>query len=226
MRKITGQVPDGAFQLLSVIKSLAKNDLPVHFNARFIEPVHLFQRFTRKTIVKHPAAQFRIRSLKRDVNGRHVIFDDALHIHIRHVGERYIISLQKGKPGIVVLKIERRTHSRGHLVNKAENTLIRAGTVIVHQSVFKNDTKVFFIILINLQQPFFTGGFRHQNLHIFILGQILIVEHVLYCLPIYLEEPVPGFYFHFLRNAARFNPGNQMSFFLHRLSPVCPGGRM
>ena len=226
MRQITGQIPDGTLQLLAVVEALTQNDLPVHFNARLIEPVHLFQRLPCEPVVQHPAAQPGIGGLKGNVDGRHVVFDDALHILLRHIGERHIVALQKGKPGIVVLKIERGPHSRGHLVDKAEDALIGAGTVIVHQPIFKNDAQILLILLINFQQPFLPGWLCHQHLHIVILGQILIVEHVLNRLSVYLKEPVSGPDFHFFRDTARFNPGDQMSFFLHRFSPVCPGCRI
>ena len=64
MRQVPGQVPDGAVQLLSVIKALAKDNLSVHLNTRFIKKLRLFQSFPCKPIMQHPAPELRIRCLK------------------------------------------------------------------------------------------------------------------------------------------------------------------
>ena len=149
-----------------------------------------------------------------------MIPDDALHIMVGHVGERHIISLQKGKPGIVVLEIQRGPHARRHLVDKTENALVGAGTVIVHQAVFKDDSEILLIFLIDLQKPLLSRRLFHQHLHEIVLGQILIIEDVLHCLPVYFQKPVPGFDLHLLRDAARLDPGDPMSLFFHPSSPV------
>ena len=42
--------------------------LSIHLNAALVKPVHLFKRFSRKSIVEHLATQLRIRRVKRNVN--------------------------------------------------------------------------------------------------------------------------------------------------------------
>ena len=44
-------------ELLPVVDTLAENDLAVHLNAVFIEPVHFFQRFPGETVVEHLTAE-------------------------------------------------------------------------------------------------------------------------------------------------------------------------
>ena len=53
-----------------------------------------------------------------------MIADHTLNILLAHIGKRNIISLKKGKPRIIILKIQRLTHTWRHLVNKTEHTLI------------------------------------------------------------------------------------------------------
>ena len=109
--------------------------------------------------MQHPAPEFGIRCLKRYINGGQVIFNNPLHIPFGHIGKRHIITLKEGKSGIIILKIKAFPHSLRHLIDKAENTFIAAGTVFIHQSVFKGNSQILFIILIYFQEPFFTGGF-------------------------------------------------------------------
>ena len=61
-----------------------------------------------------------------------MISDDPLKFVIAHIGEGHIVSLKKTEPGIIVLEIQGFPHPRRHLVNKAENTLVAAGTVSIH----------------------------------------------------------------------------------------------
>ena len=62
-----------------------------------------------------------------------MITDDTINIVVTHIGQRHIIPLQERQSGIVIFKVEGLTHSRRHLVNKAENTLIPAGAILIHE---------------------------------------------------------------------------------------------
>ena len=144
---------------------------------------------------------------------------------VRHIGQRHVIPLQKGKPGIVVLKIQCLTHPLRHLVDKAENTLIVAGTVIVHQPVFKFNPQILLIILIDFQKPFFPVRFFQEHLNIFILHQILVIKNIPDFLPVNPKQRIPFLHLHLLRNASLQNLPYHMSFhfraILSFLLPTC-----
>lgn len=58
---------------------------------------------------------------------------DTVNIRIRQVGERDIVPEEEGKPAVVVLEVEAFAHAGGHLVDEAEDALVFAGVLFVHQ---------------------------------------------------------------------------------------------
>ena len=122
---------------------------------------------------------------------------------IRHIGQRHIISLQKGKSCVIILKIKSFTHSRRHLINKTKYALIPAMSVLIHQSVLKFDPQIFLWILIHFQQPLFPVSFLYQDFNVGFLNQELIVKHILYLFTVYGNQPVPLLNSQFLRDALR-----------------------
>ncbi len=144
-----------------------------------------------------------------------MIADDPLHILIRHIRQRHIIPLQKGKPGIVIFKIQRLPHPLRHLVDKTENTFIVAGTVIIHQPVFKLDPQILVVLLVNFQQPFFIVRPADQYFNVLILRQVLIVKNIRDLLPAYLKQLIPRFHAHLLCNGALCDFADHMFCFMH-----------
>ena len=71
--------------------------------------------------MEHLTAQLRVHSLHRDIDRGQVEADDPLDILILHICQGDVVSLKERKSGVVVLKVERLTHSRRHLVDKAED---------------------------------------------------------------------------------------------------------
>ena len=130
--------------------------------------------------------------------------DDPVDILFRHIGKRNVISLQEGKSGIIILKIQSFPHSLWHLVNKTEHTLVMAGMVFIHQTVFKHKSDILRIILLNLQLPFFATCFPYQKHNIFFLDQKLIIKYIFDFFSVYSQQKITGFNLHFLTNAARF----------------------
>ena len=179
MRQIFRQIPDTALQFPAIVNTLAQNDLSVHLNARFPQPLYLRKDVPGKPVVQHPAAQLWIRSVKGNIDGREMVLDNSVDIVVIHIGQRNIISLEKGKSGIIILKVERVTHSWRHLIDKAENTAVAAGTVLVHKAVLKSHTEILLIVLLNLKLPFLTVRLAHKQLNVIIIQQIVVVEHIL-----------------------------------------------
>ena len=90
-----------------------------------------------KAVAHHFAPEFRIGSVYRHVDGADVHFDNPGNLVLAEIGQGDIISKEEGKPGIVVLKIQALPHPLGKLVNKAENALVPAGMLPVHEIGFK-----------------------------------------------------------------------------------------
>ena len=124
---------------------------------------------------------------------------------IVHVGQCDIIPLQKGKPGVVILKIQGFPHPRRHLVNKAEDALVTARAVVAHQTVFKLHAQIFVVILVDFQKPLRAVRLAHKYFHILVLHQITVVEHILYFLVIHGKKDVARFHSHLLRDGTGHN---------------------
>ena len=172
-------------------------------NPRLIETVHFFQSLPGKSIVQHFASKIRVHRLKRNIHWFHMIIYNAINVMIRHVCQCDIISLQKRKPGIIIFKIKCITHTFWHLINKAENTFIMAGTIVIHQTIFKLNPDIIFILFFYLKLPFFPVRFTYQKFHIFIIHQIMIVQNIFDLFPAYRNQFVSRFNFQFFRNASR-----------------------
>jgi hypothetical protein len=149
-----------------------------------------------------------------------VITDNPVQILLFHIGKGYIIPLQKGEPGIIIFKVQRIPHPLRHLVDKAEHTLVPAGFIFIHQTVFKDNTQILIVLFFNLKLPFFPVFFPNQYYNIFLTAQIMIVEYVFHIRVIDGEQHVPRLYFHFLCNAAGQNLADNM-FFWH-IFPLFP----
>ena len=172
-------------------------------NPCFIKTVYFFQGFSGKSVVQHFTAKLGIHRLKRNVHRLHMIINDTVDIVIGHIGQGDIISLQKRKPGIIVFKIERITHTLWHLINKTEDTFVVAGTIIIHQTIFKFDPDIIFIFFFYLKLPFFPVRFAYQKFYIFIVHQIMIVQNIFDLFPSHGKKLVSRFDFQFFCNTSR-----------------------
>ena len=90
-----------------------------------------------------------------------------------------------------------------------------AAPIFVHQPVLKRNSQILVVLLVNLQQPFFTVRPADQYFNVFILRQVLIVKNIHDLLPAYLKQLVPRFHAHLLCNGALFYPTYYMFCFLH-----------
>ena len=64
-----------------------------------------------------------------------------------NICKRYIITEKKGKTRIIVLKIKAVSQAFWKLVNKAENTLIKAGMLFIHKICLKPETELLILVL-------------------------------------------------------------------------------
>ena len=165
--------------------------------------------------MEHLAAKLRIHCLERNIDRRQVIFDHPLNILLAHIRQCHIVSLQEGKPGIIILKIESLPHSRRHLVDKAEHAMVAAGTVIIHQAILKLYSQILIIILLHFQLPDLSVGFLYKKFYIFIVHQITVIKNILHRLMIDLCQHISRLQLQLLADASRKNFGNLMFLFFH-----------
>ena len=100
-------------------------------------------------IAEHFVAEQRIGRLHRDID-RHMHIDNAVHVLIGEIGQRDIAALQKGKPRIVIFKVNGLAHPFRILVNKAEDTMISACFLLIHERRGKAQPQVLILLLMHL----------------------------------------------------------------------------
>ena len=163
--------------------------------------------------------------LEGNIDGFQMIADDSLNIMVTHVCQCYIVSLDERQSGIVILEIEGISHSRGHLINEAENAVVAAGAVIVHQVLGKFHAQVFFVFLLYLKLPDFSVGFLYLQYHIFLIHQIAVIKYIFNRLAVYTKQGIPRHNLQFLGNAPLLHCRNHMFFllfhiYLHRFKEI------
>ena len=146
--------------------------------------------------------------------------DNPVNIMVAHIGQRHIISLKKRQAGIVIFKIESFPHTRRHLVNKAAHTLVSAGTVFVHQTVFKFQSQILLKLFLYFQLPLFSVWFAHQKFYIFVIYQVMVIKHIFYCFPVNGEQLISRLQFQFPGNTSFLYPADFMSAIFHFLPPA------
>jgi hypothetical protein len=100
-----------SYQLISVIKSLTKHDLTADLDACRGKSVKIRQHPACVFIVHHFTTQLGVCGVYRHVDGRDVHFNYAVNVAVGHVGERNVVSVEKGQPRVVVLEIEGVAHA-------------------------------------------------------------------------------------------------------------------
>ena len=94
-------------------------------------------------------------------------------------GQCNIVSLQEGQTRIVILKIQGGTHSRRHLIDEAENAVVAAGTVLIHELVLEYDADFLVILFFDFQVPFLAVLFPDREFQIRVVGLEVVIEDVL-----------------------------------------------
>ena len=107
---------------------------------------------------------------ERNIDRCQMVADNPVDIVVAHVGQCNIISLQEGQTRIVILKIQGGTHSRRHLIDEAENAVVAAGTVLIHELVLECDADFLVVLFFNLQIPFFPVFLPDREFQIGVVG--------------------------------------------------------
>ena len=94
--------------------------------------------------------------MNADVDGADVHLDNTADLMLGQVGERDIIAEQKGQTAVVILEIQALAHPLGKLIDKAENALIAAGSLLIHQIGVKFQTQLLILGLTHLDRMHLT----------------------------------------------------------------------
>ena len=114
----------------------------MHLYPRRSKTLHRIIAGAGKTVAEHFTAKRRIGRMNRNIDRRHLHFNDSANIALIHIGKRNIISHQKRKPRIIILKIQRFSHSGRKLVDKAKYAFVAAGTLLIHKKGLKLKTDI------------------------------------------------------------------------------------
>ena len=128
--------------------------------------------------MKHPAPQFRIGCLERNIDRFQPVSDNSLNIMVVHVGQRHVIALKKRQTGIVILKIQSIPHSFRHLVDETEHTFISAGAVLIHETFPELHSQFFICIFFNFQLPLLAVRFLDQEQNLLVFRIKLIIKNI------------------------------------------------
>ena len=170
--------------------------------------------------MEHLTAQLRVHSLHGDIDRGQVEADDPLDILILHICQGDVVSLKERKSGVVVLKVERLTHSRRHLVDKAEDALIGAGLIVTHKSVFKGKSQILTAAL-DLKFPLFSVCLPHDHHETLGIRHIVVVKDIFQLFPVYGKQHISRFQFQLFRDGSGGNCHNFMSLIFHFVYPSC-----
>ena len=145
-----------------------------------------------------------------------MVADNLLNILFLQIGQRNIVTLQKGKTRIIIFKIQCISHTRRHLINKTENTLIMAGMIFIHHTILKFHSQVFLKFLFYLQLPFFSIWLPNHSNQIFFIAKIVVVQYISNRLIIDGYQLISRLNLHLFCNAAADHTADNMFFlFFH-----------
>ena len=94
-RSQLSEFADRAVKLGTVVDAAAKDDLPVHLDARVRKPFQLFHNIAREPVAQHHAPKGRVGRMHGDIDRFHAKPDDAVDVPLFHISECYVIALQK-----------------------------------------------------------------------------------------------------------------------------------
>ena len=89
-------------------------------------------------------------------------------------------------------------------VDGAENAVVAAGTVLIHELVLECDADFLVILFFDFQVPFLAVLFPDREFQIRVVGLEVVIEDVLDDFPVHAEQFISRFEFQFFGNTARF----------------------
>ena len=166
---------------------MRRYDLTVHDYAAGCKAVHDIDAFSRVFVLQELYAQLGIGRVNGYVHRAYVQVDYALYLALGEVCERDVVSQQEAQAGVVVLEVHGLAHALGELVDKAEQTVVRAASGIIHEILGKLKTEIAPLRLFNAHRVLRAVGPAQRYVQHGLIGEIFIVEHVVDDVPVYLH---------------------------------------
>ena len=137
LRGVLSQIPQAAPQFLAVIEAGADNDLGIDADVVRGQLGDILEHLAAAGVFHQFDPQLRVGGVDRDIDGADVHFDDAGDVLIGHIGEGDIAAEQEAHAAVVILKVEGFAHALGQLIDEAENALIGAVVLAIHEVIGK-----------------------------------------------------------------------------------------
>ena len=128
-------------------------------------------------VLHHLHAQFGVGGMHRHIDGADVHFNNAVDLVLRNVGQGDIVAEQKGHSRIVILEVKTFAQAFGQLVYKAEDALVAATLLLVHQVGIKIKADILPILLTDSNSTFLSVA-KQAKLQPFIHDMKAVIEHV------------------------------------------------
>ena len=125
---------------------------------------------------------------------------------VAQIGEGDIVSEQEREPVIVIFKVDALSHSLGILVDKAEDAVVAAASLLIHEVGLKLQPKIVVFPLDYILGIFFTVTGEQQR-KLLRRHEKAVVQNVVYLFVAYLKKQVAGQNTQFFGNRAFFNSG-------------------
>jgi hypothetical protein len=115
----------------AVVQTRHQDQLGVDLNAHAGQAAQAVQDVRGAGVAQHPPPQVGVGGVDRDVEGAQVLLLNAGPVLLRQVGQGDVTTEQEGIPVVVVLDVEGRAQSPGHLGDEAELAAVVAATDVV-----------------------------------------------------------------------------------------------
>ncbi len=108
---------------------------------------------------------------------------NSVNILIAEIGHGNIVALQKAQTRIIVLEVQRFTHTLRKLIYEAEHTVILTVLLAVHKICFKIESEILVFAFFN----FYLLVLKLNN-KLFIRSVELIIQYVVYSVTVYRNK--------------------------------------
>ena len=116
-------------------------------------------------------------------------FNHTVYIVIGKIRHRYIVTVQKRKSAVIILKIYRLAHTGRILIYKTEHASVTAATLFIHQKrrKFKSDVIVFRLFQRNVKKFSTSVNFERNKLFGY---PKTVIENIAYLMSVYGYENI------------------------------------
>ena len=119
-----------------------------------------------------------------DVDRADVHIDDALHLVLGQVRQRDIVAEQERQTAVVILEIQAVTHTGRQLIDEAEDALVAAGALLIHQIIGELQPQFLELLLFDAHGAPVSLRRFHDQLQTRIRDEEAIIQHIVDLAPV------------------------------------------